>query len=102
MVLTGSTVSPAALDRMKARAREVALCPLCQENVAVGTLQHILWKCGGLRGKRVAVLGHSIPQMTAIQQGMAWPSGSPADDMIRAWHEGVRKEILAKRYVSGQ
>ena len=93
-------MSPDALDRMK--AREVAPCPLCQDNVAVGTLQHILWECSGLRDKRVAVLGHSIPQKIAVQQRMAWSSGSPADDMMRAWHEGVRKEIPAKRYASDQ
>ena len=99
LVLTGSTVSPAALDKMK--EGEVASCPVCQdreaqEAPAVVTMQHIL--CSGLQDRRVSMLGHSIPRMSAIQKRMAWPSGSPADSQVRAWHECVRKMILAKRY----
>ena len=101
LVLTGSTVSPAALDKMK--EREVASRPFCQDSEtqeapAVGTMQHILWECSGLQDRRVSMLGHSIPRMSAIQKRMAWPPGSPADSQVRAWHACVRKMVLAKRY----
>ena len=103
MVLSGSTVSPAAFDVMKHRA--VQDCCFCANSACdkderpKATMQHLLWECVGLRDDRRNAPGDAVPVST-LQARIGWPS-RPAcaqDEAILGWHKVVRQKILAQRY----
>ena len=107
MHLSGSTVSPAAYDRML--QRQVQDCPFCADREwekgvirPKATMDHLLWDCRGLEDECRSVLGALPPQfsarLSALQRRLGGPAGRANDVLIRQWHLAVRKKILEHRY----
>ena len=92
-VLSGATVSSAALSQMKREA--MPRCPFCHTDTAP-TLIHVAWHCDGLFALRNE---RQVPYPpSAIQQGLGWPSGNSYDDKVLDWLVYVRQRFLLDRY----
>ena len=104
MVLSGSTVSPAALAKMK--KQEVEGCFWCSK-ATPATLEHVTWICPAFEEERKTFFQNDsndfpeIQNLAPLQKRLGWaslPLTKSLNGVDPRWMIHVRLKILAARY----